>query len=634
MVELFKQFEEIVSSSNQDLIQENANVDGVSPMGMMSLFASASAKHFTLEHLLSKDIKQAYLDGYIYIHDLDFYASGTTTCTQIPLAKILKNGFNTGHGLMREPKTISSAMSLTSIILQANQNMQHGGQSIPCFDYDLAPYVRMTFERILNLIGELAIGVSEEYIEEKAWDLTEKDVFQACEAFVHNCNSMHSRGGGQTPFVSINLGTDTSKEGRMITKNLLLATQKGLGDGETPIFPIIVFKIKEGINFNANDPNYDLYRLSLETTSKRLFPNYVFIDAPFNLRYYDGTPKSEIATMGCRTRVIGNVNGEETPVGRGNLSFTTINLPLIAIESKSMDEFWSKLEIFTNLCIKQLYERLIYQSDKTAAHFKFLYGQGGWWNGEELQPHEKLKEILKQGTLSVGFIGLAEALIQLTGHHHGESKEALKLGYDIVHYLRGKVDQATIEYGLNYSLLATPAESLAGKALRLTREIHGILKGVTDREYFTNSFHVPVYYPITAIEKIRIEAPFHNLTNAGHITYIEVDGDAGRNIDALDTLVRAMQKYGIGYGSINHPVDRCMECSYQGIIDNECPKCGNKNELQIERIRRITGYLVGSLNRWNSSKQSEEHDRVKHNMVVDREHTKLSGLQENTKCEC
>lgn len=614
MLDLFEQFKEIVDSSNLDLVQENANIDGLSPMGMMGLFASTSAKHFTIEHLLTKEVKKAYLDGYIHIHDLDFYASGTTTCTQIPIAKLLKGGFNTGHGHMREPNSINSAMSLTNIIVQANQNMQHGGQSLPCFDYDLAPYVRKTFDRKLTLVKELASDSTQDYAEERAWDLTEKAVYQACEAFIHNCNSMHSRGGGQTPFLSINLGTDISREGRMITKNFLLATQKGLGNGETPIFPIIVFKIKEGVNLNETDPNYDLYLLSLETTAKRLFPNYVFIDAPFNLQYYDGTPESQIATMGCRTRVIGNVNGKETPVGRGNLSFTTLNLPIIAIESTSMSDFWSKLEFYTTICIKQLYERYLYQSEKTPAHFKFLYSQGVWSKGEELRTHESVKEILKQGTLSVGFVGLAEALVQLTGQHHGESKEALELGYDIIKCLRGYMDKATADYGLNYSLLATPAESLAGKSLRLTRKKHGILKGVTDRDYFTNSFHVPVYYPIKAIEKIKIEAPFHNLTNAGHITYIEVDGDASRNIDALDTLVRAMKENGIGYGSINHPIDGCMQCGYQGIINNECPKCGNNDEFEIERIRRITGYLVGSLDRWNSSKRSEEIDRVKHHL--------------------
>lgn len=615
---LLEQFKEIIASSNQDLVQENANVDGLSPMGMMSLFASTSAKYYTIESLLSKEVKEAYLDGYIHIHDMDFYASGTTTCCQIPLGKILKGGFNTGHGHMREPQSISSAMSLTSIIVQANQNMQHGGQSIPCFDYDLAPYVRRTFKRKLTLVEELALGTSQEAIEQKAWELTEKEVFQACEAFVHNSNSMHSRGGGQTPFVSINLGTDTSKEGRMVTKNFLLATQKGLGDGETPIFPIIVFKIKEGINFNENDPNYDLYRLSLETTAKRLFPNYVFIDAPFNLQYYDGTPESEIATMGCRTRVIGNVNGKETPVGRGNLSFTTINLPLLAIESASILDFWERLERYTDLTIRQLYERYLYQAEKTTAHFKFLYGQGVWGNGEELAPDAKLKEILKQGTLSLGFVGLAEALVQLVGKHHGESEESFQLGYEIIHYLRKKLDKATEESGLNYSLLATPAESLAGKALRLTRKKHGVIAGVTDRDYFTNGFHVPVYFPITAIDKIKIEAPFHSLTNAGHITYIEVDGDASRNVDALDTIVQAMKKYGIGYGSINHPVDRCRSCGHQGIINNECPKCSNDDESEIERIRRITGYLVGTLDRWNSSKRSEEKERVKHQTSVRR----------------
>lgn len=627
MTKLFDQFKEIVESSNQDLVQENANVDGLSPMGIMSLFASASTKHYTMESLLSEDVKQGFMDGYIHIHDLDFYASGTTTCCQIPLAKVLKDGFNTGHGHMREPQSIMSAMALTSIIFQANQNMQHGGQSIPCFDYDLAPYVRKSFEKKMELVRELSIGAREEFIEEKAWELTEREVYQSCESFIHNSNSMHSRGGGQTPFISINLGTDTSKEGRMITKNLLLATQKGLGGGETPIFPITVFKVMEGINFNESDPNYDLYRLSLETTSKRLFPNYVFIDAPFNMQYYNGTPQSEIATMGCRTRVIGNVNGEETPVGRGNLSFTSINLPLLAIESTSIDSFWDKLEKYTDLCIKQLYERYQYQSQKSAMNFKFLYNQGVWWNGEELDAHDKLAEILKQGTLSAGFVGLAEALVQLTGKHHGESEEAFKLGYEIIEYLRRRMDEATAEYGLNYSLLGTPAESLSGKFLRQTRAKHGMIKGVTDREYFTNSFHVPVHYQIKAIDKIKIEAPFHELTNAGHITYIELDGNARNNIDALDTLVRAMQKYGIGYGSINHPVDSCLVCKYQGIIDNECSKCGNKDEAKIERIRRITGYLVGSLHRWNSAKQSEEKDRVKHNA----HYTKFKQAEN---CEC
>ncbi|AGK52343.1 anaerobic ribonucleoside triphosphate reductase [Bacillus sp. 1NLA3E] len=610
---LYEEFKEIVNSSNKDLVQENANVDGLSPMGMMLLFASASAKSYVVDNLLSEDVKQAYLDGYMHIHDLDFYASGTTTCSQIPLAKVLKGGFNTGHGHMREPKSITSALALTSIIFQSNQNNQHGGQSIPTLDYDLAPYVRMTFEKKKKMIQELMVGeMEEEIIEEKAWELTDQEVFQSCEAFIHNSNSMHSRGGGQVPFISVNLGTDTSREGRMVTKNLLLATQGGLGGGETPIFPIIVFKVKNGVNFHEGDPNYDLYRLSLETTSKRLFPNYVFLDAPFNLKYYDGTPQSEIATMGCRTRTISNVHGKETPVGRGNLSFSTINLPLLAIESDGVMDFFGKLDHYIDLTNKQLYERYLYQAQKTASHFKFLYGQGIWWNGEMLNPYQKLDEILKQGTLSVGFVGLAEALVQLTGKHHGESEEAAQLGYDIIKYMRGKMDSATEEYDLNYTLLATPAESFAGKALKKAKAKHGVIPGVTDREYFTNSFHVPVYYKIKAVDKIRIEAPYHELTNAGHITYIELDGDASKNIDALDTIVKAMQKYGVGYGSINHPVDRCLDCNHKGIIENECPKCGNHEESKIERIRRITGYLVGSLDKWNSSKRSEERDRVHH----------------------
>ncbi|CAM3770686.1 anaerobic ribonucleoside triphosphate reductase [Mesobacillus zeae] len=609
---LYERFREIVESSNQDVVQENANVDGLSPMGMMLLFASASTKAYTVDHLLSDEVKTAYSNGYIHIHDLDFYASGTTTCTQLPLSKILKGGFNTGHGHMREPNSIMSAMALTSIIFQSNQNNQHGGQSIPAFDYDLAPYVQKSFNQNKRMLTDFLPSTEDETIEEKAWKLTERDVFQACEAFVHNSNSMHSRGGGQVPFISVNLGTDTSMEGRMVTRNLLLATQKGLGAGETPIFPIIVFKVKNGVNFNEGDPNYDLYRLSLETTSRRLFPNYVFIDAPFNLAYYDGSPESEIATMGCRTRTISNVNGKETPVGRGNLSFTTINLPLLAIEARDINSFFEQLGYYTDLAVRQLYERFLYQSQKTASHFKFLYGQGAWWNGETLNPHDKLGEILKQGTLSVGFVGLAEALSALTGMHHGESLDSRNLGIDIVRFMREKMDRATTEYGMNYSLLATPAESFAGKALRLTRSRHGIIKGVTDREYFTNSFHVPVYYPIKAVDKIKIEAPYHELTNAGHITYIELDGDTNKNIDALDSILRAMQKYGIGYGSINHPVDGCMVCGHQGIIDNECPSCGNKDESKIERIRRITGYLVGSLNRWNSSKRAEEKERRTH----------------------
>lgn len=609
-MKLMNSFKEIAGSSNQDLIQENANVDGKSPLGMMGLFASTSAKFFCVENLLSDDVRQAYLDGYIHIHDLDFYASGTTTCCQIPLGKLLKDGFDTGHGHMREPNSIMSAMALASIILQSNQNQQHGGQAFANFDFDLAIYVKKTYQKMVALLENVNAHCD---IEAKAWEMTEREVYQACEAFIHNANSMHSRGGGQVPFISLNFGLDTSREGRMVVKNMLLATQKGLGNGETPIFPIQIFKVKDGINMKRGDVNYDLFRLSLETTAKRLFPNYVFVDAPFNLQYYKKDDiETHIATMGCRTRVFGNVNGKETPVGRGNLSFTSINLPLLAIESSSVEDFFEKLDTYMDLASKQLYERYVYQSEKNATNFKFLYSQGTWWSGEQLGRNDKLGEILKQGTLSVGYVGLAETLIALVGKHHGETDEAQELGLKIVTFMRNKMDALTEKAGLNYTLLATPAESYAGKALQIARKKHGVIKGVTDKDWFTNSNHIPVEFNINAINKIKKESPYHALTNAGHITYIELAEDASKNIDALETYVIAMKESGIGYGSFNVPVDRCTACGYSGVIYNECPKCRNDVEHTIERIRRITGYLVGSLDKWNSSKASEEQNRVKH----------------------
>lgn len=607
---LLEVFKEITGSKNQDLIQENANVDGKSPMGMMGLFASTSAKFYAIEHILSKEVKLAYEDGYIHIHDLDYYVTGTTTCVQIALGKVLKNGFDTGHGHMREPKSIVSAMALVSIIFQSNQNQQHGGQAMSNFDFDLAPYVYKTYKKNVQLLEDVQAGCD---IEEKAWELTDREVYQACEAFIHNSNSMHSRGGGQVPFISINYGLDTSREGRMLVRNMLLATQKGLGSGETPIFPIQIFKVKDGINLNQGDANYDLFRLSLQTTAKRLFPNYVFVDAPFNLPYYkEDDPETHIATMGCRTRVLANVNGKSTPVGRGNLSFTSINLPLIALESDGLEEFFKKLEHYVDLASQQLFERFLYQSNKTPVNFKFLYGQGIWRDSEKLNKDASLKEVLRQGTLSVGYVGLAEALVALTGKHHGESDDAQELGLKIVSFMKEKMDHFTEMTKLNYTLLATPAESYAGKALRLARKQHGVIKGVTDKEWFTNSNHVPVEYRINAINKIKKEAPYHALTNAGHITYIELTEDASKNIDALETYVVAMKENGIGYGSFNVPVDRCLQCGFNGVIYNECPKCNNYEEHNIERIRRITGYLVGSMDKWNSSKWNEEKNRVKH----------------------
>lgn len=604
--------DEIVYSSNHDLIQENANVDGNSPMGQMSKVSTEVTKLYAKQMILSEDIRQAIDENYIHPHDLDFLITGTTTCCQIPLAKVLKDGFNTGHGYMREPKDIVSAMALASIIFQSNQNMQHGGQSYPMFDYDLAPYVDKTFEKNKKRLQSYATQYTEEAVDKIAWQETDRDVYQACEAFIHNCNSMHSRGGGQVPFVSINYGTDTSMAGRLLVKNLLLATKAGLGNGETPIFPIQIFKMKKGINFEHREPNYDLYQLALETTAKRLFPNFSFIDSSFNIEHYDGAPESEVAYMGCRTRVMANRHGEEKGVGRGNLSFTSINLVKLALVAKDEEDYFKLLDYYVGITIKQLLERFEFQVKKKAGNFPFLYGQHIWKGSEHLQLEDELNEVLKQGTLSVGFIGLAEALVALTGQHHGESEKSYQLGYRIIQYLREKVDAASENYDLNFSLIATPAEGLSGKFTRNDQQVFGEIPGITDRDYYTNSFHVPVYYNIKSIDKARIEGSFHKLCNGGHITYIECDGDVSKNIKALDVLVKAMATSDIGYGAINHPVDQCGVCGYSGIIDNACPSCQNADESKIGRIRRITGYLVGDMQRWNSAKSAEERERVKH----------------------
>lgn len=613
MEKLYVHFKEIVEESN-DLSKENANVDGKSPLGKMNKFASESGKWFTDTFLLSEDVKHFIGENILYIHDKDFYPTGTTTCCQIPLDKLLKTGFNTGHGTIRSPKSIQTAMALASIVLQSNQNTQHGGQSFQKFDHDLAPYVRASFiknyEFFQELLGEYK---SKEEIEELAWKETKKQTFQACEAFIHNANSMHSRGGGQVPFVSINYGTDTSKEGRMLVEQILKATKKGLGNGETPIFPIQIFKVKEGVNTKAGEPNYDLFKLAIETTSERLFPNFSFIDSPFNKMYDNGTPESEVAYMGCRTRVMANIHGEETSVGRGNLSFSSLNLVKLALlADKNLDKFYQLLDDAIKITIKQLLERFEYQCNKTAAEFEFLYSQGIWRGGEFLSPNEKVRDVLKHGTLSVGFIGLAETLTALVGNHHGETEEAWLLGQDIIQFMKDKMDVATEQYQLNFSVIATPAEGLSGKFTKQDREMFGIIKGVTDKDFYTNSFHIPVDYNITVFDKIRIEAPFHALCLAGHITYIELDGNARANVAALEKIIMTMKQYEIGYGSINHPVDRCTCCGYNGIIGKECPNCHETNEHSFERIRRITGYLVGDLSRWNNAKLQEERKRIKH----------------------
>lgn len=611
-----KMYDSIIKADNQDLMQENANVDGESPMGQMGKIGYESARIFATKKMTTAEIRKAIENNYIHPHDWDFMPTGTTTCTQIPLGKLLEKGFNTGHGYMRTPQSIGSATALAAIILQANQNQQHGGQAFPMFDYDLSLYVNKSYEKHIKDLRELPLNVSDKEIEKIAWNKTKRDTYQAMEAFVHNMNSMNSRSAGQVPFTSINYGTDTSKEGRLIIESILKATEAGLGHGETPIFPIQIFKIKDGINYNENDPNYDLFKLACQVTSKRLFPNFSFIDASYNLEKYIKTdPETEVAYMGCRTRVLANVNGKEGVVSRGNLSFTTINLVKIALESnKDITKFYNKLDKYVEIAKKQLLDRYNFQCNKRARNFKFMIGQGLWVDSEKLKPNDTLHNVLKHGTLSIGFIGLAEALKALTGNHHGENQESLKLGYEIISFMREKINEYTKEYNLNFTLLATPAESLSGKFVKKDKIEFGEIKGVTDREYYTNSFHIPVYYNIKIIDKIEKEAPFHELCNAGHITYVEIDGNARENPEAIMQIIRIMKENNIGYGSINHPIDRCPICGFGGIIGNECPECHVKEQdgIKFERIRRITGYLVGTLDRWNSAKQAEERDRVKH----------------------
>ena len=625
--------------------------------------------------MLNPAHSEAHRNGDIHIHDLDFYTL-TTTCCQIDLIKLFHDGFSTGHGVLREPNDIASYASLACIAIQSNQNDQHGGQSIANFDYGLAPGVAKTYKKryrsnltslievmdcaahakktkeifqtltaenlIPTLDGSqayterekellLEAGVPEEILDKiqsfsakKATEETDKATYQAMEALLHNLNTMHSRAGAQTPFSSINYGMDTSTEGRMVMKNMLLVTEAGLGNGETAIFPIQIFRVKDGVNFNPGEPNYDLFKLSCRVSAKRLFPNFSFQDAPFNLQYYkEGHPETEIAYMGCRTRVIGNVNDPEREItyGRGNLSFTSINLPRIAIlANKNIDWFFSELDRKIDLVVEQLLERFEIQAKKKVHNYPFLMGEGVWIDSEKLNYDDEVREVLKHGTLSVGFIGLAEALKALLGVHHGESEIAQNLGLDIIGHMRKRMDDLSAETHLNFSLLATPAEGLSGRFVRMDRERFGSIEGVTDREYYTNSFHIPVYYPISAYKKIQLEAPYHELTNAGHITYIELDGDPSTNLDAFEKVIRYMKAQGIGYGSINHPVDRDPVCGYNGIIGDTCPKCGRSEtdgEYGFQRIRRITGYLVGTLDRFNNAKRAEVRDRVKHSIVTE-----------------
>ena len=674
---LMKTFEDITykDATDSDIKRENANIDGNTAMGSMLKYGSEGAKHFYESYVLNPAHSEVHRNGDIHIHDLDFYTL-TTTCCQIDLIKLFHDGFSTGHGVLREPNDIASYASLACIAIQSNQNDQHGGQSIANFDYGLAPGVAKTYKKryrsnltslievmdcaahakktkeifqtltaenlIPTLDGSqayterekellLEAGVPEEILDKiqsfsakKATEETDKATYQAMEALLHNLNTMHSRAGAQTPFSSINYGMDTSTEGRMVMKNMLLVTEAGLGNGETAIFPIQIFRVKDGVNFNPGEPNYDLFKLSCRVSAKRLFPNFSFQDAPFNLQYYkEGHPETEIAYMGCRTRVIGNVNDPEREItyGRGNLSFTSINLPRIAIlANKNIDWFFSELDRKIDLVVEQLLERFEIQAKKKVHNYPFLMGEGVWIDSEKLNYDDEVREVLKHGTLSVGFIGLAEALKALLGVHHGESEIAQNLGLDIIGHMRKRMDDLSAETHLNFSLLATPAEGLSGRFVRMDRERFGSIEGVTDREYYTNSFHIPVYYPISAYKKIQLEAPYHELTNAGHITYIELDGDPSTNLDAFEKVIRYMKAQGIGYGSINHPVDRDPVCGYNGIIGDTCPKCGRSEtdgEYGFQRIRRITGYLVGTLDRFNNAKRAEVRDRVKHSIVTE-----------------
>lgn len=657
-------------ASDSDMKRENANIDADTAMGTMLKYGSESAKQFYEMCVLDPKFARAHSEGDIHIHDLDFYTL-TTTCCQIELRKLFKGGFSTGHGVLREPNDIASYAALACIAIQSNQNDQHGGQSVCDFDYGLADGVRKTYRKqfkkhlaeAMDLLGNredprawaqetldaiekktgavASIELDEAYRKElmdalnavvspeiaervftytrkNAYNDTDRATFQAMEALIHNLNTMHSRAGAQTPFSSVNYGMDTSPEGRMVIRNTLLATEEGLGSGETAIFPVQIFRVKEGINYNPEDPNYDLFKLAIHCSAKRLFPNFSFQDAPFNLPYYKGTPETEISYMGCRTRVMGNVydpDREVTP-GRGNLSFTSINLPRLAIRSHGdIDLFFDLLDSKLHLCVEQLNERFEIQAQKHVYNSPFLMGQGVWIDSEKLKPDDQVREVLKHGTLSVGFIGLAETLKALTGKHHGESAESQKLGLEIVGHMRAYLDRLSQQTHMNYTLLATPAEGLSGRFVRMDRARYGSIPGVTDREYYTNSFHIPVYYEIDAFRKIELEAPYHALTNAGHISYVEMDGDPSENLEAFEAVIRHMKESGIGYGSINHPVDRDPICGYNGIINDECPRCGrheDEAEVGFERIRRITGYLVGTLDRFNDAKRAEEHDRVKH----------------------
>ncbi len=636
-------FLSIIEAKSNDITRENANMNADSPAGMMMKFASETTKPFVDDYLLAPEVKDAVKHNYIHIHDKDYYPTKSLTCIQHPLDRILKNGFVAGHGESRPAKRIETASIIACISLETAQNEMHGGQAIPAFDFYLAPYVRSSFIEELKNLEELYGESYEHLYYTKIDDYIKRDlenldgdnrvlqfainrtvarVHQAMEAFIHNMNTIHSRGGNQVVFSSINYGTDTSAEGRCIIRELLNSTYRGVGNGATAIFPIQIWKKKRGVSYLPTDRNYDLYQLSCKVAARRFFPNFVNLDASFNQheKWDENDPeryKYEVATMGCRTRVFENRYGEKTSVGRGNLSFTTINIVKLAIEVMNVQDkeerivmFFKKLDQMLDIAAKQLCDRFEFQKTAYAKQFPLLMSR--LWNGcENLKPNDTIESVINQGTLGIGFIGLAECLIALTGHHHGEDEDSQKLGIRIVSHMRSRANEFCEKFQHNFSILATPAEGLSGRFTARDKKTFGVIAGVTDKEYYTNSNHVPVYYHCSPQHKAKIESPYHKLTGGGHIFYVEIDGDATHNPDAIANIVDLMDKYDIGYCSVNHNRNRCMDCGYEDATDNltECPKCGSHN---IDKLQRITGYLVGTTDRWNKAKLAELRDRVVH----------------------
>ena len=602
--ELMDAVSEILLETNR----ENANI-GNSPSAKVLQISEVASKNYYLKRMLPEKEANSHINGDIYIHDLSWYGK-TLTCLQIPLDRLLREGFNNGHGYIRPPKGIKTAAALAAIILQSNQNDMHGGQSFAYFDRDMAVYVELEKKRQDKLIRSnlelLGLSADETKLEALVLERTKEETYQAMEGFIYNLNTMHSRAGAQVPFSSINFGTDTSEAGRMVTECFLLAYEKGLGKGEAPLFPNVCFKLKEDVNFEPEDPNYDLFQLSMRVACKRLFPNFSFQDSSFNKQFRD----EEVAYMGCRTRVISNCNGPAVTNSRGNLSFTTINLPRLAIRAeKDLSCFWKSLDEMLEHCVHQLITRYNVQKKLKVKDFPFLMGQKLFLDSEGLSPNDSIEKSIRHGTLSIGFIGLAECLVALTGKHHGESAEAQALGISIVSHMRRRCDEAVQKYSLNFSLLATPAEQLSGKFTKPDAEQYGVIPGVTDKEWYTNSFHVPVEYQISAMDKIALEGPYHKYCNAGHISYVELPSAPEHNLEAFEALIRAMAEADMGYAAVNFPVDICCDCGLNGVIsEDSCPKCGGSN---ISRVRRITGYL-STLDRFNDSKLAEVQYRQVH----------------------